>query len=120
MKDAFEVTIKFLRKCSQFFISTFLKEKYPKSTKILGMFRAEKIKFMFFSVFKFAKKNEFMFLSFFSLQKIKPMFFELCKACKKLNPWFWPLVSLQIVMLFELFNLKKKNEIYFLLLFELF
>ena len=40
LKDNFRALIKFFRKCQQFFISTFLKKKCPKSRRIWGMSRA--------------------------------------------------------------------------------
>ena len=45
LKDDFKVLIKFFRKCQQFFISTFLKKKCPKSRRIWGMSRNEKKNF---------------------------------------------------------------------------
>ena len=40
LKNDFKVLIKCLRKCQQFFTSTFLMTKYPKSRRIWGMSRA--------------------------------------------------------------------------------
>ena len=52
LKDNFEVFMKFFRKCQQFFISTFLMTKFPKSRRIWGMFRVS-FRLIFYKPFLF-------------------------------------------------------------------